>query len=86
MRFYRLAETFAGLPLVTNVSATNGSLSLGFMAAPLLACQIQASTNLRNWQSIYSSNLPASASFQFRYAEPANQPARFYRLSQTPGL
>ena len=44
------------------------------------------STNLRNWESIYSSNLPAAASFQFRYAEPANQPARFYRLSQTPGL
>jgi hypothetical protein len=52
----------------------------------LLACQIQASTNLRNWQNIFSTNVPAAAPFQFRYAEPANLPARFYRLSQIPGL
>jgi len=37
------------------------------------------------WVTIFSSNLPAAAPFQFKYAEVTNSPVRFYRLSQTPG-
>jgi hypothetical protein len=56
------------------------------VSAPVLACQIDASTNLTSWVTIFSSNLPAAAPFQFRYAETTNSPVRFYRLSQTPGF
>jgi hypothetical protein len=56
------------------------------VAAPVLACQVDASTNLTSWVTIFSSNLPTAAPFQFRYAETTNSPVRFYRLSQTPGF
>jgi hypothetical protein len=85
-RFYRLAETFAGSPVLTNWAATGNSVSLGCVAAPVLACQVEASTNLASWVTLFSSNLPAAAPFQFRYAETTNSPVRFYRLSQTPGF
>jgi hypothetical protein len=86
LRFYRVAETFGGPPVLTNLTATNRSVSFGCVAAPVLACQIQASTNLISWTNIYSSNLPAAAPFQFRYGDATNLPVRFYRLSQTPGF
>jgi hypothetical protein len=86
MRFYRVGQTFAGSPALTNWIATDHSVSLGCVAAPVLACQIEASTNLTSWVAIFSSNLPAAAPFQFRYAETTNSPVRFYRLSQTPGF
>jgi hypothetical protein len=86
MRFYRVGQTFAWKPALTNCFATNYSLSLGCIAASVLACQIEASTNLNSWVTIFSSNLPAAAPFQFRYSEATNSPVRFYRLSQTPGF
>jgi hypothetical protein len=85
-RFYRVGQTFAGSPALTNWNVTNHSVSLGCVAAPVLACQVDASTNLISWVTIFSSNLPATAPFQFRYAETTNSPVRFYRLSQTPGF
>jgi hypothetical protein len=85
-RFYRVGQTFAGSPALTNWNATNHSVSLGCVAAPVLACQVDASTNLTSWVTIFSSNLPTAAPFQFRYAETTNSPVRFYRLSQTPGF
>jgi hypothetical protein len=85
MRFYRVGQTFAGPPTLTNVIATNHSLWLGCVAAPVLACQIEASTNLASWVTIFSTNLPA-VPFQFRYGDTTNLPVRFYRLSQTPGF
>ena len=85
-RFYRVGQTFAGSPALTNWVATNQSVSLGCLAAPLLACQVEASTNLTSWVTIFSSNLPAAAPFYFRYTESTNSPVRFYRLSQTPGF
>ncbi len=86
LRFYRVAETYGGPLVLTNLTATNRSVSFGCVAAPVLACQIQASTNLSSWTSIFSTNLPAVAPFQFRYGDATNLPARFYRLSQTPGF
>jgi hypothetical protein len=86
LRFYRVAETFGGQPVLTNWTATNRSMSLGCVAAPVLACQIQASTNLTSWVNIFSTNLPAATPFQFRYGDATNLPIRFYRLSQTPGF
>jgi hypothetical protein len=86
LRFYRVGQSFAGQPALTNCFATNHSVSLGCLAAPVLSCQIEASTNLRTWVTIFSSNLPTAAPFQFRYSEAASAPTRFYRLSQTPGF
>jgi hypothetical protein len=89
IRFYRITETFAGSPLLTNWTATSNSVWFGCVAAPITAFQVQASTNLTNrnsWTNIFSTNLPAAASFQFRYAGASNVPIRFYRLSQTPGF
>jgi protocatechuate 3,4-dioxygenase beta subunit len=86
MRFYRVGQTFAASPVLTNVVAANHSVSLGCVAAPILACQIYASTNLTSWVTIFSTNLPAAAPFQFRYDDATNSPVRFYRLSQTPGF
>jgi hypothetical protein len=86
MRFYRLAETFAGPPVLAGGAATNRSISLDGVAASVLACRIEASTNLRNWDTLFSSNLPAAAPFQFSYVETTNLPVRFYRLFQTPGF
>jgi hypothetical protein len=86
MRFYRLAETFAGPLALTNGRATNRSISLDCVAASVLACQIEASTNLRNWDTIFSNNLSNAAPFQFRYVETTNLPAQFYRMFQSPGF
>ncbi len=85
-RFYRLGQTFAGQPALTNWTATNHIVSLGCGAAPVLACRIDASTNLISWVTVFSTNLPAATPFQFQYLETSNSPVRFYRLSQTPGL
>ena len=86
MRFYRVGQTFAAPPVLTNVVVANLSVSLGCVAAPVLACEIYASTNLTSWVTIFSTNLPAAAPFQFRYDEATNLPVRFYRLSQIPGF
>jgi hypothetical protein len=86
VRFYRVGQTSAGSPALTNWIIANQSVSLGCIAPPVLACRIEASTNLISWVSIFSSNLPAAAPFQFRYGEAPNSPVRFYRLSQTPGF
>jgi hypothetical protein len=85
-RFYRLAETFAGAPMLTDWSCSNRAVTLGYVAAPVQTCAIMASTNLMNWATLFSTNLPAPAPFQFRFDGPADLPVRFYRLSQTPGF
>jgi hypothetical protein len=85
-RFYRVGQTLVGPPALTNGIATDHSVSLGCVAAQVLACQVDASINLTSWVTIFSSNLPAAAAFQFRYAETTNLPVRFYRLSQIPGF
>ena len=86
MRFYRFAETFAGAPVITNCNLADHTVSLTCVAAPVLTCQIMASTNLTSWTPIFTTIPPAAAAFQFSYGEPANPPARYYRLSQTPGF
>jgi hypothetical protein len=86
MRFYRFAETFTGAPVITNCNLAGHTVSLNCLAAPVVTCQIMASMNLSSWTPIFSTNLPASAAFQFRYEELANPPARYYRLSQTAGF
>ena len=58
-RFYRLGQTFAGQPALTNWTATNHSCRSDCVAAPVLACQLDASTNLIYWATVFSSNLPA---------------------------
>ncbi len=86
MRFYRVGQTLAGQPAFTNFFATNQSVSLDCVAAAILAYQIEASTNLTSWTTIFSSNLPAASPFQFQYSESNNLPLRFYRLSQSLGF
>ena len=86
-RFYRVAESFAGLPALANWAATNRSVSLDCVAAQILDCQIEVSTNLKHWTSISTNSLPTNAApFQFRYSEASNSPVRFYRLYQTPSF
>jgi hypothetical protein len=86
-RFYRLAETFTGLPILTNWAASPSSVSLDGIAAQILACQIEASTDLKSWTPISTNSLPTnSIPFQFRYSATSNSPVRFYRLFQAPGF
>jgi hypothetical protein len=86
-RFYRLGETFTGLPVLANWAATNHTVSLEGIAAQILACQIEASTDLKSWTLISTNSLLTNSfPFQFRYSEASNSPVRFYRLFQTPGF
>ena len=88
VRFYRVGQEFGlgGHPVFTNCFVTNQFVSLGCVAAPIIVCQLEASTNLTSWVPLFTSNIPAAAPFQFRYTEGTNSPTRFYRLSQTPGF
>ena len=86
LRFYRVGQTLAGHPALTNFFVTDQLVSLDCAAAPVLACQIEASTNLTSWSLIFTTNFSNAVSFQFRFAEATNSPTRFYRLSQTPGF
>jgi hypothetical protein len=87
MRFYRLGATFAGPPVLIDWTAANRAVSLDGVAGPILDCQIEVSTDLKNWTPISTNSLPAnSVPLQFRYSETNNSPVRFYRLFQTPGF
>jgi hypothetical protein len=76
--------------MFTNCVLSNHWLSLDCVAASVAKCQIYASSDLTGWRLIFSTNLSASPSaaapFQFRYGDAPSLPARFYRLSQTPGF
>ena len=86
MRFYRVRQILAGQPALTNFFAADQSVALDCVAAPVLACQIEASTNLTSWSPIFTNTFSNAVSFQFRYAEATNSSMRFYRLSQTTGF
>ena len=85
-RFYRVGQSLASKPTLTNWTATSHFVSLEGIAAPVLTCQIEASTNLVSWVTLFSSNLSDTAPFSFRYDDLTNSPVRFYRLSQSPGF
>lgn len=86
-RFYRLGANFAGLPLLTNWTAASGTASLEGIAFPIQDCQIEVSTDLKNWTPVFTNSLPAgSVPCQFRYSGTNNSPASFYRVFQIPGL
>ena len=86
-RFYRFAEAFARLPVLTNWAAASTTASLDGIAFPIQDCQIEVSTDLKNWTPVFTNSLPAgSVPLQFRYSGTNNSPARFYRVFQTPGL
>ena len=87
MRFYRLGATFAGPPVLTDWTAANRAVSLDGVAGPILDCQIEVSTDLKNWTGISTNSLLTnSVPLQFRYSEASNAPVRFYRLFQIPGF
>jgi hypothetical protein len=86
-RFYRLGATFAGPPVLTDWTAANRAFSLDGVAGPILDCQIEVSTDLKNWTGIYTNSLLTNSfPLQFRYSEASNAPVRFYRLFQIPGF
>ena len=87
-RFYRFAEAFAGLPVLTNWAAASSTASLDGIAFPIQDCQIEVSTDLKNWTPVFTNSfLPNAAPFQFRFSEgSSNSPGRFYRVFQTPGF
>jgi hypothetical protein len=80
-RFYRLAEN-----LLILINRTGGSVRLSFAVVPECNYQIRASTNLVNWQIIFTTNFAttnlsiATGLFQFTDAGATNFPARFYQL------
>jgi hypothetical protein len=88
MRFYRLGETFAGLPVLTNWATANRTALLDGIAFPIRDCQIEVSTDLKTWTPAFTNSLPANnVPLQFRYSEEStNLPGRFYRVFQTPGF
>ena len=87
-RFYRLGETFPALPFLTNWAMASGTASLDGVAFPIQDCQIEVSTDLKNWTPVFTNSfLPNAAPFQFRFSEgSSNSPGRFYRVFQTPGF
>jgi hypothetical protein len=88
MRFYRLGETFASLPLLTNWAATSRTALLDGMAFPIRDCQVEVSTDLKHWTPVFTNSFPATnVPLQFRFSEAStNLPGRFYRVFQTPGF
>jgi hypothetical protein len=87
-RFYRLGETFAGLPFLTNWDVANRTASLDGVAFQIQDCQIEVSTDLKHWTSVFTNSFPTNgAPFQFRFSEgTTNPPGRFYRVFQAPGF
>jgi hypothetical protein len=86
-RYYRVAENIAGLPQIVLLPVSNHSLPLTFIPTPITNLQIVASTNLKDWAPIFSTNYSFSnAPFQFTDPAAANFPLRYYRLSQSPGF
>jgi len=86
-RYYRVAQTLSGLPQIVRLPYSNHSLPLNFIPAPITNCQLVASTNLKDWVVIFSTNQAFSnAPFQFTDPEATNLPLRFYRMSQSPGF
>jgi hypothetical protein len=87
LRFYRLGATYAGLPVLTDWTATSSAISLAGAAAPIVDYHIDVSTDLKHWTGISTNSLPTnSLPLPFRYTKTSNAPVRFYRLFQTPGF
>jgi hypothetical protein len=87
-RFYRLGESFAGLPLLTNWAVASHTASLDGVAFPIQDLQIEVSADLKNWTPAFTNSFPTnSAPFQFRFSQgTTNLPGRFYRIFQTSGF
>jgi hypothetical protein len=86
VRFYRLAEDVVVTPVFT-MTLTNSSAQFSFVAFPELTYQIESSTNLLDWVSIFTTNNSSTDVALFQFTDsPATSRVRFYRLSQTPGL
>jgi hypothetical protein len=64
---------------------TNGLLQLSFVATPGPNYQVEGSTDLLYWQTIFATNVTALTNVvPIQFTDPAwtNYPARFYRLRQ----
>src|SRR5262249_2152654 len=86
-RYSRVAEKSSGLPQIIPLPVSNRSLPLSFIPTPITNCQIVASTNLKDWVPVFSTNqILSNAPFQFTDPEAPNFPRRYYRLSQSPGF
>src|SRR5262249_23619630 len=83
-RFYRVAQTLAGLP---RIAVSNAASVPVFISAAVTNCQIVASSNLTDWTPIFSTNqIFSNALFQFTDTNAPNLTRRFYRMSQSPGF
>jgi hypothetical protein len=86
VRYYRLAENVLVFP-VFSMTLTNSSAQFSFVAFPELTYQIESSTNLLDWVSIFTTNNSSTDVALFQFTDsPAASRVRFYRLSQTTGL
>jgi hypothetical protein len=76
---------FQAFPSLAITLATNGSAQLAFAAA--FTCGVQASTNLRSWQTVFATNSISADTvvLQLTDTNAAAFPTRFYRLGATFG-
>jgi hypothetical protein len=75
-----LAGSSAGLGgQISSVGFTGGVASMTFAGLPGYSYQVQVSTDLSNWTTIWTTNAPSSGVFQFS-DNAAPMPTAFYRL------
>ncbi len=86
VRYYRLAENVLVSPVFTMTLTTN-AVQFSLVAFPGPTYQIESSTNLLDWVSIFTTNNSSTDLALFQFTDsPATSRVRFYRLSRTPGL
>jgi hypothetical protein len=64
---------------VNGITVTGGTASMNFAGIPGYLYHVQVSTNLTDWNTIWTTNIPAGGVFQFTDGS-APQPSAYYRL------
>ena len=73
---------FVGFPSLVVTPVSNGMVRLSF--TPAITCQILASTNLAQWQPVFTTNNLSASPLTLQYLDTnTHLPERFYRLSET---
>ena len=84
---FTIAVNPLSLPTLPSANWSNGQFTLrvtNSIVGPDYA--VQASSNLMNWSTLFITNSPPTASFQWTDTNAATAPARFYRVKVGPPL
>jgi hypothetical protein len=65
---------------VSNITAGSGTVGMTFTAAAGYRYNVQMSTNLIDWNTLWTTNAPQGGVFQFTNNDSATLPSAFYRL------